>query len=157
MNTWNMECVQIFKLSWKIFALSVKHLYRTVVSVLYSNMPHRMAFWKYLVSDVQFGVFLGKIDIYSLRIVIVIEQIGIDMAGGFPFTYTINVFHQWGWWSVLVIIIYFSVMNKRSLVFLGTFFSISIKLKYCWKKNEKQKYNTIRAVPKSNRKKMNVT
>jgi hypothetical protein len=30
------------------------------------------------------------------------------MAGGFPFTYTINVFHQWGWWSVLVIIIYFT-------------------------------------------------
>jgi len=50
------------------------------------------------------------------------------------------------WWSVLVIIIYFSVMNKRSLVFLGTFFSISIKLKYCWKKNEKQKYNTVGAV-----------
>jgi hypothetical protein len=36
-------CANI-QIKLKIFALSVEHLYRTVVSVLYSNMPHRMAF-----------------------------------------------------------------------------------------------------------------
>jgi len=41
--------------------------------------------------------------------------------------------------------------------FLGYFFLYINKTEILLKKNEKQKYNTVGAVPKSNRKKMKVT